>query len=81
RQVLIDNKGGAGGTLGAGLAARSAPGGYTWFMGAVQHAIAPAMYARLAYHLEPDFIPVGLVASVPQVIVFNPQKVGTTDLA
>ena len=80
RQVLIDNKGGAGGTLGAGLAARSAPDGYTWFMGAVHHAIAPAMYARLDYHLESDFVPVGLVASVPQVIVVNPQKVAATDL-
>jgi tripartite-type tricarboxylate transporter receptor subunit TctC len=44
-------------------------------MGAVHHAIAPSMYPRLDYNLETDFIPVGLISSVPQVIVVNPQKV------
>ena len=43
KQFLIDNKGGAGGTLGAGIASRAAPDGYTFFMGAVHHAIAPSM--------------------------------------
>ena len=75
RQFLIDNKGGAGGTLGAGIAAKAAPDGYTFFMGAVHHAIAPSMYPRLDYNIETDFVPVGLVSSVPQVIVVNPQKV------
>lgn len=75
KQVLIDNKGGAGGTLGAGLAARSAPDGYTFFMGAVHHAIAPAMYPKLDYDLRNDFVPVALVSHVPQVIVVNPSKV------
>ncbi len=80
KQFIIDNKGGAGGTLGAGLAARAAPDGYTFFMGAVHHAIAPSMYPKLDYNIESDFIPVGLVSSVPQVIVVNPQKVPATDL-
>jgi tripartite-type tricarboxylate transporter receptor subunit TctC len=75
KQFLIDNKGGAGGTLGAGLAARAAPDGYTFFMGAVHHAIAPSIYPKLDYHIESDFIPVGLISSVPQVIVVHPQKV------
>jgi tripartite-type tricarboxylate transporter receptor subunit TctC len=75
RQFIIDNKGGAGGTLGAGIAAKAAPDGYTFFMGAVHHAIAPSMYPKLDYNIESDFIPVGLVSSVPQVIVVNPQKV------
>ncbi len=75
RQFVIDNKGGAGGTLGAGLAARAAPDGYTLFMGAVHHSIAPSMYPKLDYNIETDFIPVGLVASVPQVIVVNPTRV------
>ena len=75
RQFLIDNRGGAGGTLGAGLAAKSAPDGYTFFMGAVHHTIAPSIYPKLDYNLETDFIPVGLVSSVPQVIVVNPQRV------
>jgi len=80
RQFVIDNKGGAGGTLGAGLAARAAPDGYTFFMGAVHHAIAPSMYPKLDYQIESDFIPVGLIASVPQVIVVNPQRVPVADL-
>jgi tripartite-type tricarboxylate transporter receptor subunit TctC len=74
-QFVIDNKGGAGGTLGAGIAAKAAPDGYTFFMGAVHHSIAPAMYPKLDYRLETDFVPVGLVASVPQVIVVNPERV------
>ncbi len=80
RQFVIDNKGGAGGNLGAGLAARAAPDGYTFFMGAVHHAIAPAMYPKLDYGIETDFMPVGLISSVPQVIVVNPQRVPATDL-
>lgn len=75
RQFVIDNKGGAGGTLGAGLAAKAAPDGYTFFVGAVHHSIAPSMYPKLDYNIETDFVPVGLVASVPQVIVVNPQRV------
>jgi tripartite-type tricarboxylate transporter receptor subunit TctC len=80
KQVIIDNRGGAGGTLGATIAARAAPDGYTFFMGAVHHAIAPAMYPKLDYNLEADFIPVGLISNVPQVIVVNPQRVTATDL-
>jgi tripartite-type tricarboxylate transporter receptor subunit TctC len=75
RQFVIDNRGGAGGTLGAGIAAHAAPDGYTFFMGAVHHTIAPSMYPKLDYNIETDFIPVGLVSSVPQVIVVNPQRV------
>ncbi|MET0518287.1 MAG: tripartite tricarboxylate transporter substrate-binding protein, partial [Burkholderiaceae bacterium] len=80
RQFIIDNKGGAGGTVGATIAAKAAPDGYTFFMGAVHHAIAPSMYPRLDYKLEEDFIPVGLISSVPQVIVVNPARVPVSDL-
>ena len=80
KQFIIDNKGGAGGTVGATIASKAAPDGYTFFMGAVHHAIAPAMYPKLDYKLEEDFIPVALVSSVPQVIVVNPQKVPVTDV-
>lgn len=80
RQFVIDNKGGAGGTLGANLAAKAAPDGYTFFMGAVHHTIAPSMYPKLDYNIETDFVPVGLISSVPQVIVVNPQKVAATTL-
>lgn len=80
KQVIIDNKGGAGGTVGATLASKATPDGYTFFMGAVHHTIAPSMYPRLDYNLESDFIPVGLVSSVPQVVVVNPQRVPAKDL-
>ncbi len=80
RQFVIDNKGGAGGTLGATLAAKAAPDGYTFFMGAVHHAIAPSMYPKLDYNIETDFVPVGLISSVPQVIVVNPSRVQATTL-
>src|SRR6185295_11297501 len=53
---------------------------YTFFMGAVHHTIAPSMYAKLDYNLETDFVPVGLIASVPQVIVVHPQRVPVNDL-
>jgi len=81
RQFLIDNKGGAGGTVGASVAAKAAPDGYTYFMGAVHHSIAPSMYPKLDYDILTDFVPVGLVSSVPQVVVVNPTKVQATTLA
>jgi tripartite-type tricarboxylate transporter receptor subunit TctC len=80
QQVIIDNRGGAGGNIGASLAAKAQGDGYTWFMGAVHHTIAPAVYAKLDYSLGKDFVPVALLASVPQVIVANPQRVPGKDL-
>ena len=80
RQFVIDNKGGAGGTLGAGIAAKAAPDGHNFFMGAVHHTIAPSVYPKLEYDLQADFIPVGLVSSVPQVIVVHPQRVAAKTL-
>ena len=80
RQVIIDNKGGAGGTVGASIAAKLPADGSNFFMGAVHHAIAPAMYPKLDYRLEDDFTPVALLASVPQVVVVNPTQVPVADL-
>jgi tripartite-type tricarboxylate transporter receptor subunit TctC len=74
KQMIIDNRGGAGGTLGAGIAAKAAPDGYTLFMGAVHHSIAPSMYPKLDYDLQKDFLPLALVANVPQVLVVNPKN-------
>ena len=79
-QVLIDNRGGAGGTVGASVAAKAAPDGYNWFIGASHHTIAPSMYKNLDYDIEKSFIPVALIASPPQVLVVNPQKVSARDL-
>lgn len=75
KPLIIDNRGGAGGTLGASIAAKAAPDGYTLFMGAVHHAIAPSMYPKLDYDIEKDFVPLALMANVPQVVVVNPKRV------
>lgn len=73
KALVVDNRGGAGGTVGASHAAKAAPDGYTLFMGGVHHAIAPAVYPRLDYDIEKDFAPLNLLARVPQVLVVNPR--------
>jgi tripartite-type tricarboxylate transporter receptor subunit TctC len=79
KQLIIDNRGGAGGTVGATIASRAPHDGYNLFMGAVHHTIAPSMYPKLDYDLEKDFVPLTLVASVPQVVVVNPKRVAAAD--
>jgi tripartite-type tricarboxylate transporter receptor subunit TctC len=81
KRVLIENRAGAGGTVGASLASKAAPDGYTFFMGAAHHAIAPSLYPNLDYDIEKDFVPVALIARPPQVIVVNPDKVAAKTLA
>lgn len=79
KQMIIDNRGGAGGTVGASLASRAPNDGYTLFMGAVHHTIAPSMYPKLDYDLERDFVPLTVLASVPQVLVVNPKRLPVAD--
>ena len=70
--VIVDNKPGAGGNLGADAVAKAAPDGHTLVMGAVAtHAINPWLYARLPYDPIRDFTPITLVAQVPNVLVLN----------
>lgn len=78
--VVVDNRAGAGGTVGAAIAAKMPADGYTWFLGAVHHAIAPSMYPNLPYDITRDFEPVALLASVPHVIVVHPKKFPKNDL-
>jgi len=73
QSVLIENQAGAGGTVGAANAAKAAGDGYTWFMGAVHHTIAETLYTKLPYALEKDFVPVTVVAYVPNVVVVHPK--------
>jgi tripartite-type tricarboxylate transporter receptor subunit TctC len=80
-RFLIDNRGGAGGTVGAALAAKAEANGYNFFVGAAHHAIAPSIYLKLDYDLEKDFIPVAVIAAPPQVVVVNPAKVEAKTLA
>jgi tripartite-type tricarboxylate transporter receptor subunit TctC len=82
--VIIDNKPGAGGNIGADAAAKSAPDGYTIVMGAVAtHAINPTLFPKLPYDPVKDFAPVSLVANVPNVLVLNTEaasKLGVTSV-
>lgn len=70
QQVIIDNKGGAGGSVGADNVAKSPPDGYTLLMGTVgTHAINISLYKKLSYHPVRDFVPLGLAASAPVAVV------------
>jgi tripartite-type tricarboxylate transporter receptor subunit TctC len=77
--LVINNVGGGGGTVGAAAAAKAAPDGFNLFMGAVHHTIAPHVYPKLSYDIEQDFVPLLLVARVPQVVVINPRKIPVND--
>ncbi|AOB40876.1 tripartite tricarboxylate transporter substrate binding protein [Bordetella parapertussis] len=70
--IIVENRSGAGGNIGADLVAKAAPDGYTLVMGAVAtHAINPWLFANLPYDPVKDFAPVTIVASVPNVLVMN----------
>ncbi len=69
--VIVENKAGAGATLGADYVAKSKPDGYTLLMGAVHHTIAPSVYKKMAYDFQKDFAPITTVALVPNVLVVN----------
>lgn len=79
QSFVIDNRGGAGGTLGAEVAAKAAPDGYTLLVGAVHHTIAVSMYPRLGYDLQKDLMPVTVLSYVPNVVVVHPQRVAARD--
>lgn len=73
QQVIVDNRGGAGGTIGTEIAARAAPDGHTLTMGTTStHVIAPAAYAKVSYDPVKDFSPITLVASTPYLLVLHP---------
>ncbi len=71
--VVVENKPGAGGNNGAADVAKAAPDGHTLLMGTVgTHAINPSLYSKMPYDHVKDFVPVTLVAGVPNVLVMNP---------
>ena len=71
--VVIDNRPGAGGNIGAEFVAKAVPDGYTILMGAVStHAINPWLYAKMPYDPVRDFVPVSLVTQVPNVLIVHP---------
>jgi len=70
--VVVDNRGGAGGTLGAGLAARAAPDGYTIMLTSPSHTFAPTVYKNLPYDTLRDFKAITLLAQTPNTLVVHP---------
>ena len=70
--IVIENRGGAGGSVGTAVAARANPDGHTMLFTLSSHSINPAIYASLPFDTERDFRPVSLVASLPQLFAVNP---------
>ncbi len=77
QQIVIENRGGAGGAVGTELAAKSAPDGYTFLFTLSSHTINPLLY-KLSYDVARDFMPVSMIVSVPQLIAANPNAPATT---
>jgi len=77
--VIVDNRAGAGGILGAEFAAKSSPDGYTLFLGGVgSHAVNPNLHTKLPYDPIKDFVPITLIASAPSVLVVHPSVPANT---
>lgn len=79
QSIVIENKGGAGGTIGTGQVAKADPDGYTLLFVSASHAIAPSLYPNLPYDPANDFAGVALAGSVPSALVVSPSK-GFKDL-
>ncbi|SNS87989.1 Tripartite-type tricarboxylate transporter, receptor component TctC [Noviherbaspirillum humi] len=76
--VIIDNRPGAGGNIGAAAAVRAPADGYTFFLATVAHTMAPGIYKNLTYDFGKDLDPVGLVALTPNVLIVNPSVPANT---
>ena len=72
QQVVVENRAGAGANIGAEIAAKAAPDGYTLFMGTPSHVINPSLYRRLNYDIIRDFVPISQVSSGQYVVVVHP---------
>src|SRR5437867_627863 len=78
QQFVIDNRGGAGGTIGAAAAAKAEKDGYTILYDATAFSVNPSLYPRLAYDTEKDFHPVFLASLVPNLLVVHPSVTAKT---
>jgi tripartite-type tricarboxylate transporter receptor subunit TctC len=80
KQVFVENRPGAGGTIGADFVAKSAPDGHTLLLLATPHVISAHLYRTLPYDSLKDFAPVALIASGPYALVVNPQQLPVTSV-
>lgn len=78
--VIVDNRPGAGATVGAEYVARAKPDGYTLLIGAVHHTIAPSVYPKLNYDFQKDLEPLTNIAVVPNVLVVNAERTEAKNL-
>jgi tripartite-type tricarboxylate transporter receptor subunit TctC len=74
QQVIVDNRGGAGGTIGAAAVAHAAPDGYTLLIHSSSHTVSPSTFAKLPYDTLKDFAGVTPIATLPNVLVVSPAK-------
>ena len=74
QSIVVENRAGAGGTLGSAMVARAEPDGYTMLVHSSAHSITPALYPKLSYDIERDFVTVGAIGSVPNVMIMAPSK-------
>lgn len=81
QSVIVENKPGAGTTLGADYVAKAKPDGYVLLMGAVHHTVAPSVYKHLPYDFSKDLAPITTVAMVPNVLSVNPEKTPVKNVA
>ena len=72
--IVVENRAGAGGTLGSAIVARAEPDGYTMLVHSSAHTITPALYPKLNYDIVRDFVTVGAIGSVPNVMIMAPSK-------
>ncbi|CAG2160522.1 Bug family tripartite tricarboxylate transporter substrate binding protein [Cupriavidus numazuensis] len=79
--VIVENRPGAGATVGADYVAKAKPDGYTLLMGAVHHTIATSVYKKLPYSFQKDLAPVATVAMVPNVLVINAARTPAKNVA
>jgi tripartite-type tricarboxylate transporter receptor subunit TctC len=72
--IVVENRGGAGGTIGSAVVAKAKPDGYTLLTNSSAHTIASSIYSNLSYHPANDFTAIGAMGSVPNVLIISPSK-------
>jgi tripartite-type tricarboxylate transporter receptor subunit TctC len=74
QSIVVENRGGAGGTIGSAVVAKAEPDGYTILVHSSAHTITPSIYPNLSYDVGRDFVTVGAIGSVPNVMIMAPSK-------